>query len=452
MALSLGNRYDSKTKYNPVSKKFLDRYRNKGCRTLLFDQMSDYHTDSNIIVVIPAYKEDLITLTNCLDSLNKTDGVCKLPVMLLINYKTTDSVEIKSISKDTFQILKAKKEDYPRLDLFVFIEELNGKKAGVGMARKELMDCAFLLFQKRKQNGLIVNLDADCTVDRNYPSAIKTYFEKQESVEAASIRFAHAIEPETKSSEAITNYELHLRYFINMQKWLGLPFAFQTVGSAMGVRAEAYAKEGGMAKRQAGEDFYFLHKYSKNLTLGEINETCVYPLSRSSDRVPFGTGKAVQNILDRPLETYSSYNPESFIMLREWLQKINPLLYNQAPSEDYPVPVDRHMKNYLETNDFAFAYQNDIITAKAGITRVKKFFQWLDAFRLFKYLHYMRDTGLEDVSILSCAETLFRMNNWDKNNTELEYLQALRIRDMKADYHYQWRAAFISNPSSTSAS
>lgn len=46
-----------------------------------------------------------------------------------------------------------------------------------------------------------------------------------------------------------------------------------------------------MNQRKAGEDFYFLHKFSILDQLGEINVEIVLPLARSSDRVPFGTGK-----------------------------------------------------------------------------------------------------------------------------------------------------------------
>jgi hypothetical protein len=37
-------------------------------------------------------------------------------------------------------------------------------------------------------------------------------------------------------------------------------YAYHTVGSAMAVKAYQYVKVGGMNRRQAGEDFYFIQK------------------------------------------------------------------------------------------------------------------------------------------------------------------------------------------------
>lgn len=66
-----------------------------------------------------------------------------------------------------------------------------------------------------------------------------------------------------------------------------------------------------MNQRKAGEDFYFLHKFSILDQLGEINVEIVLPLARSSDRVPFGTGKAISQIIqgkNGPLTMKKQFN------------------------------------------------------------------------------------------------------------------------------------------------
>ena len=94
-------------------------------------------------------------------------------------------------------------------------------------------------------------------------------------------------------------YELHLRYLNLFSRFTGFPYAYHTIGSCFGVRAETYASQGGMNKRKAGEDFYFLHKIIPLGEFREINNTCVIPSPRESDRVPFGTGAAIGKYLFR---------------------------------------------------------------------------------------------------------------------------------------------------------
>src|SRR5690606_25563210 len=58
----------------------------------------------------------------------------------------------------------------------------------------------------------------------------------------------------------IIDYEIFLRYYALGLQYAAYPYAFQTVGSSMAARASIYASIGGMNRRKAGEDFYFLHK------------------------------------------------------------------------------------------------------------------------------------------------------------------------------------------------
>src|SRR5690606_11992981 len=131
-------------------------------------------------------------------------------------------------------------------------------------------------------------------------------------------------------------YEIHLRYFIGMQRWAGFPHAFQTVGSSMAVRARIYCQIGGMNTRQAGEDFYFLHKIIERGKFSDLNTTTVYPSPRISDRVPFGTGQSMkeQLILNAKLTTY---HPVAFMHFKRFIELI-PLLYSSGISNFNFIP------------------------------------------------------------------------------------------------------------------
>ncbi len=436
-----------------MKKKFIENYKKRNCLELLYKQLASWNTASQTIIVIPAYKETYSNLMETLDSLSRVDNIEEAIILLLINYQEGDSTEITDASFRVYdQLTATSPTSFPKLELHLFIEKLSGKHKGVGLARKHLMDCAFLMLDSQNRDGLIINLDADTTVQSNYLYAIKSYFLFNKQIEAASIFFEHPIDKDSTSEhEAIINYELHLRYFINMQRWLELPYAIQTIGSAMAVRSEAYAKEGGMAVRQAGEDFYFMHKYSKTLRIGEINNTAVIPSARVSDRVPFGTGKAISDQVDTQ-QSILSYNPESFKVIKNWLDPIYPLLAAKGKS-DYSTE-DNHeaLQDFLVSNKFYKAMDENILSSAPGLTRVKKFFEWFDAFRLFKLLHYLRDHSFPNENLETCCSELFRLNNWNVETSRKDYLLALRERDKQSSYYHQWSAAFISKLSSTSAS
>jgi hypothetical protein len=237
-----------------------------------------------------------------------------------------------------------------------------------------------------------------------------------------------------------------------MQRLLFLPFAYQTIGSAMAVKSFAYAKEGGMPLKQAGEDFYFLHKYTKNISLEEINNTLVYPSNRASDRVPFGTGKAVDDFIHSE-GFYKSYNPLSFELLSNWLEHVLTHAYQKFDS----ICPNFNCKNayfldWLEESNADNALQNIASNSSNFESYIKRFFQWFDAFQLMKYLHYMRDKGLADLPILDCTAYLFDKMPMPHSDQIQENLNKLRDFDLKNNYSAQWRAGLISKLERISAS
>ena len=131
-----------------------------------------------------------------------------------------------------------------------------GKLSGPGYARKIGMDEAVRRFhQIDNQNGIIVSLDADSLVQENYFTSIWEFWNQHKKVNGVSIQFEHPLDGDMdeKIYHGIINYELHLRYYINAQRFCLFPYAYQTIGSCFAVSASAYAKQGGMNKRKAGD-------------------------------------------------------------------------------------------------------------------------------------------------------------------------------------------------------
>ena len=422
-----------------IPPKYLSSYLAKRCDDRLYKTFNpDPVSDLDIIVVIPAYKEKYATILKTIESLEETSHTgISIAVLILVNYKDTDPAEIKEASQILHDQLTSYRTD---LQLYTFISELTGKHKGVGLARKILMDTALLWFNQNEVEGLIVNLDADTTVAENYFTSITAYFDSHLEMEAACIHVEHPYE-----NNSIIDYELHLRYFINMQRIAGLPYAMQTIGSAMAVRSLSYAKEGGMNLRQAGEDFYFLHKYSTNMTLGEIHNTTVYPSGRISDRVPFGTGKAVGDHLDQA-KPFTTYNKIGFIELADWIKEVESSLIK---SFDLPPPSFQPLKLYLNAVNYTSNWDRISKASSTPLGRIKAFYAWFDAFKLMKYLHFIRDKGIDDVDLHTAIDDLFEILEIEKSADPLSQLRKL---DTSKDYYPQWRAAFISRLSNTTAS
>ena len=217
------------------------------------------------IVTIPAFIEP--ELTNAVKSiLNCTPPRGGVEVIVLINHSENANTEIAQQNLDSYnQITSFLQNGKTAFPVHVFTAfDLPKKHAGVGLARKILMDEAVYRFEAvQNKKGIIICYDGDATVSKNYLIEIERHFQQNPSAKAAGIHFEHPYKDlpvNSSQRRAIVEYELHLRYYIDALRWSGHPHAYQTIGSSMMVRSDVYQALGGMNKRKAGEDFYFLQK------------------------------------------------------------------------------------------------------------------------------------------------------------------------------------------------
>ena len=213
---------------------------------------------------------------------------------------------------------------------------ISAKKAGAGFARKIAMDHALSRFdQLTKPEGVIISLDADTLCEPDYLCTVEEHFYNNPASRACSVYFEHPIEGNEYPASVysgITQYELHIRYYIEGLRYAGHPHAYHTVGSAFCLRAGVYTSQGGMNKRTAGEDFYFLQKIIPLGNYHELNTTCLIPSPRPSGRVAFGTGPIVRKFMTGEIDSLDSYNPRVFHDLRKFLSVI-PHLYRGTEKE-----------------------------------------------------------------------------------------------------------------------
>lgn len=384
----------------------------------------------NIIVVIPCYNEiELITALSSLQNCTKPQG--NVEVITVVNSSIAD---LKAVKETNSRMLK-KAMDWSNensLDwinfYFINVDNLPIKDAGVGLARKIGMDEAVCRFESINKDGIIACFDADSTCQNNYLVELENHFIEHPKSPACSIYFEHPLSGNEFSEEnyrAISAYELHLRYYKNALKYCGLPYAFHTIGSSMAVKSRAYQKQGGMNKRKAGEDFYFLQKMMTLENFRELNSTTIYPSPRVSDRVPFGTGRAMQNYLTGGVKISTTYNFQSFIDLKYLVEQLDNF-YIQLPSHCHSEPVElsiglpKSVSEYLKTIDFA----GNILKIRDNSTSLnhfkKLFFNWFNAFKVLKFVHFSRDNFYKDVWVEDAAkELLSQLNFFSQNEKEL---------------------------------
>lgn len=393
--------------------------------------------DLGIFVVIPVYKEKTV-LPILLSLLHQKRTTCSVEVLFVFNASETDNETNKSINQNAKRELdEAIANSNANNSVSYYTCEFNNlpkKHAGVGLARKIGMDEAVRRFEPTRTDGIIVNTDADCVVSDNYLSEIKNHFNTRKT-DACSIHFEHPLNnQEQEINSAIIQYELYLRYYVNMQRLIGFPWAFQTIGSAMAVRSSVYQKQGGMNKRKAGEDFYFLQKIIELGNFSELNSTTIYASARKSDRVPFGTGKAVKDIIESE-EPYGFYNPKSFKWLKEFYERILDFYKSDKDKiEQIQKVLEPEISNYLIENDWTgkIAQVNSFTTDFQSFK--KRFFREFNAFQLMKYLHYMRDNHNENIDAKAAINYLFPLLKLPIAGSLEQNLESLREYDKNNFY------------------
>lgn len=396
--------------------------------------------DLKYIAVIPAFNES--GLVECLDSLFQcVSPTAPLEVITVINWPFGSDQETINRNIQIREEAELWARDYNCIGSnfqFITAEPLDEKRSGVGFARKTGMDEAvFRLWKSGQDEGIIISLDADVKVKKNYFSELEKHFNRYPRIDGCTVYFEHPYEEEKEGSikEAIIQYEIHQRYYVQALRYAGHPNAFHTVGSAFAIRLKSYCLQGGMNLRKAGEDFYFLQKLFDLGNFSECNSTCVYPSPRPSDRVGFGTGSVVASYMKNRREL-TTFNPELFDILKEFLMNIQdiyePVLRKELNFLSHLHPL---LQNFLEMNDIQAKLTEIADNSSGNQAFVKRFFRWFNMFRVLKFLNFAKknipDIGVSDAAVKLLSRSIKR----DVNLSEPEeILYHLRTRDREGEY------------------
>lgn len=402
--------------FTSITQTYLNKFSNT---TKLINET--INKDCKQVVIIPAYCEP--DLEKTLNSLVDCDPIQFITEVIIVLNNSAEDKEAKRFHQDQKKELERKFSKNNKIHFyFILVDDLPVKHAGVGLARKIGMDEAIRRFKEIEYDGLLVCFDGDSTVNKNYLMGLEKYACNAESYNTICLHFEHDIEHEKDEllKTGIIYYELFLCYYKEALSYCNFPYAFHTIGSSMATKASVYCKAGGMNKRKAGEDFYFLNKLFHYGKVIELNTAIVYPSARISTRVPFGTGRAQQNYIEKKEETFKTYSFKIFEDLK--------VLF---AADLYENTIDLNLfseaiKRFLTENDF----QEKLKEIKNNTTSKqqfqKRFFDWFDGFMILKFVHFARDNYYPNIFILEEVNELLKKKDKPVFASEREQLIYLR--------------------------
>ncbi len=301
-------------------------------------------------------------------------------------------------------------------------------RQGVGLARKIGADLLLALIEARHIHSPWIHCsDADVRFPSDYfervafrgqngHSALLYPFQhtppmnssKTPSPEAGAEDSEPRLHHRDAAYQAGLQYEISLRYYVLGLQFAGSLYAFQSIGSTLAIHANAYAQVRGFPRREAAEDFYLLNKLAK---VGRVETLPGRPLllsSRTSSRVPFGTGAAIRRLVEPGSSEITTYDPRVFHYLRVWQRTLSQAFTLEGSgaslsallrlfAEEDPA-VDR------EKLTRALEKITAISNAKAALSGPRKgaerrILDRFDGFQTLKLIHTLRESGLEDLPL-----------------------------------------------------
>lgn len=250
----------------------------------------------------------------------------------------------------------------------------DAKNFGVGWARKTVMDKIASIADDK---DIIICLDGDISFNDNYFQSVIDAFEKAPKAMGMTIPYYHKLTNDNTNNKALLRYEIYMRnYELNMWK-IKSPYSYTAIGSAMACPVWAYKKVRGIAPKTSGEDFYFLQKLRKAGSIIVYNHEKIYPSSRLSDRVFFGTGPALIKGTKGDWSSYPIYHYSLFKNIKKLYDSFSLLFTN-----DIKTPLDAFIQECFGENIWNALRKN----YKTEEAFVKACHHKIDGLRILQYL------------------------------------------------------------------
>ena len=253
---------------------------------------------------------------------------------------------------------------------------------GVGLARKIGNDAACALWLAGQLAcPWLYQCDADSVLPANYFSS--------ELPDRGAVVFAHHHNSrDPLLQRAAVLYERHMQHYVRGLQQAGSPYAYPTLGSTLAIHLQDYALVRGFPKRSAAEDFYLLNKVAKVSQVTCKPEVTVSIQARLSQRVPFGTGPALEKIIhgleqDPSGAFYTTYHPDSFKLLSTALQQLQTIAAGGELADDRAGSLLRA----LGIEELLSKLRAKYPTTEQRIVMLT---QWFDAGKTLRFSHLAR--------------------------------------------------------------
>ena len=409
--------------------KYLDKY--GSVRWFLKSNLERLYDN---VMVIPAIAE-FDNIQKLLHSIQQNDRKYfdRTLILFVINNSESAPIEVKRENHSTISflnnLLKDSEINIGFIDASTDGYSMPDKEGGVGLARKIGMDLALNFFDyDSSYKKLLICLDADCLVKKNFLSTIVETFNNRK-LSAAVINYEHRLTEDDFEKSAIISYEIFLRYYVLGLTYAGSPFAFHSVGSTMVCDFESYIKIGGMNKRKAAEDFYFLEKLAKQTNIYKISGTTVFPSSRGSWRVPFGTGQRVNRFKAGTHDEYLLLDTKVFDVLKKWISLFHS--ENVLTGSEYlsqAEQIEPAMALFLKLNSFEMQWDKILNNAKTEHQIQKQKTIWFDGFRTMKLIHYLRENVYPNINMFDALDDLFKKIDFDLHTIRNKVIPSIEVQ------------------------
>ena len=343
----------------------------------------------NQAIVIPAYSE-FEFLLDTLESINqnKSELLKQTIVLVVVNNAINSPQSVKENNQLTLQKLIGNNYQFALavIDAASTNLALPLKHAGVGLARKIGMDLTLPYLVSPQ--SLIFCTDADTKVSSDYLSKIKQYF-KADDASAAVIGFSHLESQNSAINKSIRDYEKYLKTTAEKMQEAGSPYGYIAMGSTMVCTAEAYCAVGGMPRKKATEDFYFLQELAKYCGVHNIPEILVFPSPRPISRVYLGTGYRMEQMQKGFDITNLYYSDDAYRYLSKWLQlgghawenSLNDLLKDIKS-------IHPNLIGFLKIEGIETIWSKIQNNAPSELHFKEQFHRWFDGLKTIRLLKY----------------------------------------------------------------
>lgn len=414
--------------------------------TLDYQIPSAPHPQLGMGVVVPCYDEP--RLERSLDALKECEPPsCAVEIIVVVNCPQGVASDVWRRCLGNLEMARRYEVESTRERIrFHAINAMGlpARKAGVGVARKIGMDELTRRFDGVDIGaaGILVCFDADTQCAPTLLTQTERRFRSRSKLVGVSIHFEHPIEGDEEAPavySAIQSYELGLRYYVRGVAMSGFPFGIHTIGSSMAVSTKAYWSQGGMNQRQAGEDFYFLHKIAQYGPVEALSLTQTIPSPRPSHRVPFGTGRAVSELIEESKDVYTTYPIEAFVQLSPLKAAIDRACESGVWKGDALAkePIGEYLDRLETPRRIAVALDS---SSDPG-TRQKAVLDQLNAFWVMKWLNHARDRVFGSVPVEQASRAALQCASVVDSRAEarsiVDLLKKYREIDRRADPEYR---------------